>query len=247
MNLLIKKFELNYMPPQKFTARLEEKIQLNDKFINLQFELVEPHQMQFEAGQYVSIQVDEKGTRRSYSISSRPDVDHGFELLVDLEPQGLGVQFLDGLEFGQEISLLGPMGQFTIEDREDEKSLVFVATGSGIAPFMSMVTDLLQVKQDPRPIILYWGLRYAEQMFWQDEFAQLAESFSNFKFHPVLSKPTQGWVLCSGHVTDCLSIHDTLPDAGYYLCGNKGMIEDTIKVLTQMNVKTENIHHEKFY
>lgn len=235
------------MPPQKFTAKLEEKIPLNDKFINLHFELVEPNKIEFEAGQYVSIQVDSQGTRRSYSISSRPDVNHGFELLVDLDPQGLGVKFLDDLEYGQEISLMGPMGEFTVEDRDDEKSLVFVATGSGIAPFMSMVTDLLQVKQDPRPMILYWGLRYADQMFWQDEFVQLAENFPQFKFHPVLSKPAEGWVLCSGHVTDCLSVHDMLPDAGYYLCGNKRMIEDTTKILVELGIKPENIHHEKFY
>lgn len=236
------------MPPQKFIARLEEKTQLNEKFVQFSFELVTPHMMDFQAGQYVSIRVDDHGTRRSYSICSRPDINHGFELLIDIEPQGIGVTFLQNLRYGQEIEVLGPMGQFMIEDKQDEESLVFVATGSGVAPFYSMIQDRLQVKQDLRPMILYWGLRYADQLFWQDEFSQLAENFSNFKFHPVLSKPAEGWVLCSGRVTDCLSVHDLLPNAGYYLCGGKQMIEDTVKLLTTtLEIKQENIHHENFY
>lgn len=235
------------MPPQKFTAKLEEKLVLNEKYIQFSFELVEPHLMEFEAGQYVSIQVDEAGTRRSYSICSRPDIDHGFELLIDIEPQGVGIKYLQSLEFGQEISLLGPMGEFTLVDDPSEKALVLVATGSGIAPFHSMILELLQAKQDPRPIILYWGLRYDQNLFWQDEFEQLAEAFPNFKFHPVLSKPSERWVLCSGRVTDCLSVHDMIEDAGYYLCGGKAMIEDTIKLLQSQGIEEKKIHHEKFY
>jgi len=234
------------MSPQKFTARFEDKIVHNEKFTQYAFELVEPNEITFQAGQYVSVQVDDLGTRRSYSICSTPDIQHGFELLIDLEPQGIGSKFFQNLEYGQQISFLGPLGNFTIAPDQSE-AIVFVATGSGVAPFRSMILDLLQVKKDPRPMILYWGLRYAQQMFWQDEFEELAENFPNFKFHPVLSKPSEDWVLCSGRVTDCLSVHSLPEKASYYLCGNKQMVLDTTSMLQSLSVKPENIHHEKFY
>ena len=98
-----------------------------------------------------------------------------------------------------------------------------------------------------RPIILYWGLRHAEDLIYQDEFQQLSTAFPNFKFHPVLSQSPNEWSLCRGRVTDCLSIHDLMPNSGYYLCGNQTMIADVITVLTQRGVAAEKIHHEKFY
>ena len=109
-----------------------------------------------------------------------------------------------------------------------------------------MILDLLQVKQDPRPITLYWGLRFPSQLFWQDEFTDLAENFPNFHFHPVISKPTLDWNLCSGHVTDCLSIHELDSATGFYLCGNKEMINDAITLLTSLDFNQSQIHFEKY-
>jgi benzoate/toluate 1,2-dioxygenase reductase component len=259
-------------PPQQFTAKLEEKITYNDKFTQFQFELVQPHTMEFAAGQYVSIKVDDKGSRRSYSICSSPAVAHGFELLIDMTPQGIGSQYLKGLKFGDEIEFLGPMGMFTIAEpsaggaaaseqpvavanpvptqtaqQPAEEQIVLVATGSGITPFRSMVLDLLQVKHDPRPITLHWGVRHSENLIWLDEWQQLENAFANFKFHPVISKPLSAWPLCRGRVTDCLKTHDLPENAGYYLCGGQAMIQDVVPLLEGRGVTAAQIHHEKFF
>ena len=235
------------MPPQQFTAKLEERIQLNEKFMIVTFELVEPNTIEFKAGQYISIQVDEAGTRRSYSIASRPDVTHGFELAIDVSPGGVGVQFLQSIALGTEVSILGPMGAFVIEDDPTEEAIVLVGTGSGIAPLRSMILDLLQVKQEKRPITLHWGLRYVDSLFWENELQDLVESFPNFHFHPVISKAVDGWTLCRGRVTDCLSMHQLPANAGYYLCGGKPMIEGVAALLSEKGVAVEHIHHEKFF
>lgn len=232
--------------PQPYTARLEDKIIHNEKFVQLIFELEAPHLMDFEAGQYVSIQVDPAGTRRSYSICSSPANNHGFELLIDLEPHGPGTTFLNNLKFGDEISLLGPMGKFLVQAEPAEPELVFIATGCGVTPFRSMILDLLQTKKEIRPITLFWGLRFTHQLFWQDQMSELQDGFSNFKFHPVISRPSPEWNLCSGRVTDCLSVHEMSQTAGYYLCGNQQMIADATEVLTKVGVKPEQIHYEKF-
>lgn len=235
------------MPPQRCTARLEDKLQHNSKFTQYMFELVEPHTVPFLAGQYVSMKVSDQGLRRSYSISSSPGITHGFELLLDITPQGVGTKYLESLKFGDTVEILMPMGMFTIAEDPTEKHLVFIATGSGVAPFYSMIQDLLQEKHDPRPITLFWGLRYAEDLFWEDEFSRLSEAFPQFVFHPVLSKAVDEWPLCRGRVTDCLSVHTLPENAGYYLCGNAPMIADVSALLTQKGITKEHIHHEKFY
>jgi len=231
--------------PQQFIATLEDKQKYNEKFTLFQFELIEPNSMPFEAGQYVSILINEKGERRSYSISSSPEVSHGFEILVDLTPMGIGSTYLDNLKFGEQIKILGPLGRFVVEP--DELAYTFIATGSGLGPFNSMVLDLLQQKQVTKPILLYWGLRHAEDLVWVEEFQELVQAFPNFRFHPVLSQSPQEWPLCRGRVTDCLSVHELLPDSGYYLCGNEQMVTGVSAQLIAAGVMPEKIHHEKFY
>ena len=84
-------------------------------------------------------------------------------------------------------------------------------------------------------------------MFWQDEFSELAESFPNFHFHPVISKATDQWPLCRGRVTNCLTLHQQPAEAGYYLCGNQSMIEEVTTMLAQKGVPPTRVHHEKFF
>jgi ferredoxin-NADP reductase len=235
------------IPPKPCRVKLSEKKILNSKFVQYHFEMLEPSRFEFAAGQYVSLLVQDEGHRRSYSIFSDPQLGHAFELFVDITPNGVGVQYLNNLQFGQEAQVLAPLGMFTVGEEATAKPIVFIATGAGIAPFRSMILDELHNKKNTQQIQLYWGLRHEEHMCWQDEFQELAESYPNFHFHPVLSQALPEWPLCRGHVTDCLVVHDLLPDAHYYLCGNERMIADTMKLLGERGVQKANLHHEKFY
>lgn len=231
--------------PAKFTAKLEEKIEHNQKFIQFEFELTQPHVLNFQAGQYVSLLVSQTGERRSYSICSSPATQHGFELLLDLSPAGLGVEFFSKLQFGDEISGLGPIGQFVLNDKLEE-ALVFVATGSGIAPIKAMLLELIQEKQDKRDITLYWGLRYVHELFWLDELQDMVESADNFHFYPVISKPSVEWTLSTGHVTDLLLAHNFKAQTGFYLCGSGSIVKDVKQLLLDKGVTADYLHHEKF-
>lgn len=233
--------------PKPYTARLADKRIYNPKFEQYSFELVSPNTLEFQAGQYVSFAVSDQGHRRSWSISSSPDVANRFEIVIDPAPMGIGTQFLQGLALGQEVQVLAPLGQFVIDESGVEQAIVFVATGVGLTPFRSMILDLLQVKNDPREIILHWGLRHVEELIWQDEFTELSKHFPNFRFHPVISQAPQEWPLCRGRVTDCLSVHELPAGAGYYLCGNEKMIGDVTNLLATKGVPPERIHREKFY
>lgn len=232
--------------PQSYIARLEDRFIHNHRYVECAFELVKPHNLEFLAGQYVSIKIDDQGTRRSYSICTPPSTRHGFGLLVDVSPAGAGSSFLQHLPIGQSMEVLAPLGRFTVSQQAEEE-LVFVATGSGITPFKSMIEDLIQTKTETRKITLYWGMRYIQDLFWLDEIQDLVEAVDNFTFYPVLSQPAPEWSLSTGHVTDLLQVHQFSPTAGFYICGNRGMIESTQELLLAKHVPVQYIHHEPFY
>ena len=233
-------------PPQKYTARLEDKVEYNPNYTQYSFELVSPNKLTFQAGQYISLKASDLGERRSYSICSTPDNDHQFDLLVRHIKTGLGSQFLQNLEFGDEVEVLAPMGRFVVPDDLSAEHLIFVATGSGIAPFKSMIEDQLRNKQDQRQITLHWGMRQADDLFWLELWQDLDETFDNFHFHPVLSQAPEVWTLCRGRVTDCLNVHDRPDNAAYFLCGSQVMIKDVTQLLEQKGIDQQLIITEKF-
>lgn len=236
------------MPIAQFRSKLSEITKLSDKFYFLHLELTEPDRIEFKAGQYLLLNCPLTPQKRQYSIVSAPRLDHGVELLIEQIPNGVASGYLTSLKPGDEVSFFAAAGEFTIADDvlAADTPLVFIGTGSGLAPLRSMILDLLRTKESKRPITLYWGMRFATDLFWLEYFEELQDTFPNFQFHVVLSKAPEEWTLCRGRVTDCLNVHDLPAKAQYYLCGNSTMISDVISVLTKRGVDTNAIHHEKF-
>jgi len=264
------------MSINKYKTRLSDKLFLteNGRFLYLKFELTEPNIIEFEAGQYVSIKINEQGERRSYSIVSTPDNTHGITLVAEMVSKGLGSEYLSGLEIGAEVEVLGPMGNFVVStsarqhvstnDSQNvvetwkrgnvETKMLFVATGTGIVPIWSMINDLLINKKETRQMRLHWGMRSEEDLFWLDELEQLSEEHPNFVYDIVLSRPKEGWELCSGHVQDCLARDfgsASSPQVGLaewegYVCGRPETVVSVIEKLKELGMAENNIYHEKF-
>ena len=228
--------------PQSFQAKVAEHVELNKKYHLIKLELIEPHQLEFIAGQYVSISIG-GGERRAYSIVSTPSIKHAVELLVDIEPGGKGSTFMKNLKPGDAVEFMAPLGQFVMAN---EPKLLFVATGSGIAPFKSMIGDLLEDKKDTREIWLLWGLRQVEEMFWEEEWRQINEYYANFHYRLMISKPPGMWPLVSGHVDKELNDVALNQDWGVYLCGNKEMIAEVAQMVQNRGVDIKKIHQEKY-
>ncbi|OGV97108.1 hypothetical protein A2W24_00165 [Microgenomates group bacterium RBG_16_45_19] len=236
------------MPVQTFTAKVSDHTLIKDKFQYVTFELIEPQTLNFQAGQYLMMNVPGMAAKKSYSIASNPAENYKVEILVDVSPQGDGSLYLQSLNPGETISFMAPIGRFVLAPDPTEPKLVFVATGSGISAVRSIILNLLHTQHDLRPLSLHWGLRYPQDIFWEQDFFLLHESFSNFTFDLVLSRPPENWPLCSGRVTDCLKKHyQSLANTGFYLCGNKPMIEDVSQYLLSQGVSETHIHHEQFY
>ena len=251
--------------PQKYIARVSDSYYLteNKHFLLVKFELVQPDRFSFLAGQYVSIKVHENGERRSYSIVSTPDDNHGFEIVAEMVPKGMGSMYLAKLKPGDAIEVLAPLGRFVVNTplnlpgrqagqstiKPLENKLLFVATGTGIAPVYSMINDLLINRHETRAMRLHWGMKSEQNLFWFDNFERLEEEHTNFVFDPVLSSPSEEWDLCTGHVQDCLKRDfgkEGLRDWEAYICGNPKMVEGVMELVQQLGVMPEAVHHEKF-
>ncbi len=242
---------MEFAKAQKYSARVSDKYYLtdNEKFLYVKCELVLPDRIEYQAGQYVSIKVNEVGERRSYSIVSTPDDNHGFHLLAEMVEGGKGSAFLKNIQIGGAVEILAPLGRFVVADAQASNKLLFVVTGSGIAPIYAMINDLLLNKRETRQIRLHWGLKNEANMFWFDNFERLMESYPNFVFDPVLSQPGEDWDLCSGHVQDCLK--RDFGSAGLkgwegYVCGNPTMVEEVSVLLPQLGMDSTLIYREKF-
>lgn len=248
---------MEFSKPQKYTARVSDKYFISDnkRFLYLKFELISPDRISYQAGQYVSIKINEEGERRSYSIASTPDDNHGFHLLVEITPEGKGSEFLKKIEIGTGVEILAPLGRFAVKEPNravTQSKLLFVAMGSGIVPLWSMINDLLINKAETRQMRLHWGMRSEEDLFFVDNLERLVQEHPNFVFDIVLSKPGEEWDLCTGHVQDCLS-RDFGPSTGSglsgwegYVCGSPERVVEICTKLEELGMKKEDIYREKF-
>lgn len=246
---------MGMIKPQKFTARVSDKyfVSENERFLYVKFELVLPDRIEYLAGQYVSLKINQGDERRCYSIMSTPDDNHGFHLLAEIVNDGRGSRFLQNLKIGEVAEVLAPLGKFVVDiepesHRAIEPNLLFVATGSGIVPIYSMINDLLINKKETRQMRLHWGMRSEADLFFVDNLERLAEEHPNFVFDIVLSKPGGEWDLCTGHVQDCLG-RDFVAGMGEweaYVCGMPEKVISVVDTLESLGMKKENIYHEKF-
>lgn len=238
--------------PQKFTSRLGLIKKISSKVYLKRFDLVEPSQIEFLPGQTVMLQVA-PGVNRSMSLASAPTEKSSILVAHDVSPMGPYSQWTINAKVGDTMSFIGPLGVFAL-DRESPRKRVFIATGTGIAPFRSMVLDALGTAtgMPPRAITLYWGLRHEEDIFWKEEFEALAANppagGPNFKFVLTLSQPSDAWTGKRGRVGDHVFIEEKdLINCDFYLCGNRAMVSDMETSLLAKGVPKEQIKKELFY
>jgi len=214
----------------------------------LELTLHEPKEIVFKAGQFVSFDVPKEGypypVTRPYSIASPPGISDRVLLLFNLVPGGPGSTFLYGLREGDPVTFKGPAGSFFLRD-DPNKRILFVATGTGIAPFRSMLRTHLE-GNSIQPVTLVWGLRYEHDLYYQEEFRALADRHPHFSFVTTLSRPGPEWTGARGRVNGLIEERVTsVVDLAVYLCGNGNMIKDVT-----MSIQAKGlcpIYREKYY
>jgi len=235
------------MPPQRYQAKVADHVLLSQDYHWYTIDLTNPTVLEFQAGQFIMLDVPGIAAKKAYSIPSSPINKSQINLLVDVSPQGDGTKHLQSLKPGDEISFMAPAGLFVLANNPEEEKIALVATGSGISAVRSMLLWLLQGEKTNKQITLHWGMRHAEDVFWVEDFRMLENEFPNFHFDLVLSQAPEGWPLCAGHVNDCIGKHySDFSKTGFYMCGSHAMIEGMTQLLTEKGVSPEFIHHERF-
>jgi ferredoxin-NADP reductase len=210
----------------------------------------------FIPGQFVTIDlpIHEKPNKRwrSYSIASWPDGTNVIELLIVLLDGGLGTTYLfNEVKKGSELILRGPQGVFILP-QPIEKDLYFICTGTGIAPFRSMIHFIRDHSVPHQDIYLIFGTRAQQDLLYYNELKSLQNDVQGFHFIPSLSR--EKWDGCCGYVhavyEDLIQQKkngtDELPPAQFYLCGWKAMIDEAKQRILAMGYDKKSIHLELY-
>jgi NAD(P)H-flavin reductase len=209
--------------------------------------LREPSAIEFKAGQFISFEVRPPGARpavRPYSLASPPQQTKIVTLLFNLVPGGPGSNYLFSLKEGEEVRFKGVAGTFYLRD-DLGRDLLFVATGTGIAPIRSMLLDLFS-RPYGRSATLLWGLRSERDLYYQNELEAWAKRYPNFSFLTTLSRPENGWTGRVGRVTRLVEERvSTVANLSVYLCGNSTMIKDVSDIINKKGLCP--IYREKYY
>lgn len=227
--------------PQQFTATVIKIDKLNTHISEFNIELSGPTSITFLPGQFVSVEVD-TGVYRSYSINSSNKNDKFITLLVDTSLAGIGSKYFNRLKVGDKVSFVGPSGKFTLPAHITGE-LIFVCTGTGLAPFESMLRKLTEQNYTDS-ISLYMGIRTKEDKFKIEFLDKLTQELTNFGYYMCLSKdkPTETYEK-SGRVTEYIPYNR---QATYMLCGNPNMIIEVEKLLVENGINIDRILYEKF-
>ncbi len=190
--------------------------------------------MPFVAGQFVNVTVPGTDAARSYSMANGSADADCIDLICKILPGGLFSAFLESAPpVGSELAVTGPFGMMAV--RLSHRGIVMVAGGSGLAPLLSMLTDLAR-KGVTRPVVLFFGARTAEDLYAQDVVAELAQQLPNFVFVPYV-----------GLVTEAIAAHaDSFAGNDAYLCGPPPMIDAATALLVARGVRPQNIHFDAF-
>ncbi|MGQ0667509.1 MAG: FAD-binding oxidoreductase [Nitrospiraceae bacterium] len=236
------------MSVETFTAQVEASKDLTHDVRRLELHLREPKTISFKPGQFVSFEVPHPHTgrlvTRPYSIASSPSRPGVITLLFNLVSGGPGSTYLFSVKQGEETRFKGPAGHFYL--REDPgRELLFVATGTGIAPIWSMLLANAE-HADPRPATLFWGLRSQRDLYYQEELAALARKTPKMTALLTLSRPDPGWSGETGRVLQLIEKRiSSAKNLAVYLCGNSAMIADATSLLQKKGLCP--IYREKYY
>lgn len=201
-------------------------------------------QLDFDAGQFVSIGFTEKAWR-AYSIASDP-TESSIELVVRLIEGGVGSTALDAAQIGDEFKFRGPFGHFLLSEHQDAE-LIFCGTGTGIAPLRSMILTETQLK-NPRKMKLFYGGRNRADVSYLDELdswspdLQIRLGFSREETAEKLGKHGEA---C--RITKFLADKDyDQAKAEFYICGNGDMVKSVVELLDSQGIEKHRIFMERF-
>jgi len=198
-------------------------------------------------------------TIRAYSMANYPE-EYGiikFNIRIATPPPGTNYppgkmsSYVFSLKPGDKIKVFGPFGEFFAKETDAE--MVFIGGGAGMAPMRSHIFDQFRRLHTGRKVSFWYGARSLREMFYQEDFDEIAAGNANFQWHVALSdpQPEDNWEGPTGFIHNVvyenyLKDHPAPEDCEYYMCGPPMMNAAVIKMLKDLGVEDENIALDEF-
>ena len=204
----------------------------------------------FLAGQYIALFLEIGGIRtsRPYSISSQPNQTGFYDITVRRVENGLVSNYLlDDVKRGDTLVSSGPAGNFYFNPLIHKKTMVCIAGGSGITPFMSMIREIIECALD-RTVYLFYGNKTTDDIIFDSEFGRLAERFDNIRYIPVVEEPSDGYGGACGFITRDLmkEVLADIADKSFFICGPQGLYDFCLPQVEDMGVPKRKIKQEMY-
>ncbi len=230
-----------------FPCRIHALERLSPDVVKVLLRLPPASDLRYYPGQYLDV-IGHNGLRRSYSVANAPAADKRIELHIRQVPGGAMSQYwFEQAKPNDLLRLNGPLGTFFLRDTAG-MNLVFLATGTGIAPVKAMLEGLSETLQELRPqsVTVYWGGRTEQDMYWDS-----ASLDVQHRFIRVLSRADESWGGVRGHVQDAF-LADTstnatdLQNTAVYACGSDAMIQSAREQLMAAGLPERRFHSDAF-
>jgi Na+-transporting NADH:ubiquinone oxidoreductase subunit F len=197
--------------------------------------------------------------RRNYSIASNRRLEKTlrFNVRIATPPPGqdclagAGSSYVFSLKPGDEVTAIGPFGDF--HPKPTKKEMVYIGGGAGMAPLRAHLSHLFETEQTARRVSFWYGARSRQEIYYQPYFEDLARRFPNFRFQLALSSPLpeDGWDSQVGFIHEVvhrayLAAHPNPKAVEYYLCGPPNMIKACKTMLAALGVEPAQIAYDEF-
>jgi ferredoxin-NADP reductase len=214
-----------------------------------------PAGFSFVPGQFITIHFEHAGrsVRRSYSIASAPQEQETLDFAASYVAGGAASEYLFHLTPGAVVQVSGPFGRLVLRP-EPLKRLFLVATGTGITPYRSMLSELsarMRADADLK-IFIMQGVQYRKDVLYAEDFHRWVSAFPlqaeyrTYLSRESLNEPCAAYEY-SGYVQSSFAELAIVPDQEVvYLCGNPNMIDEAFLMLQGMGLSTGQIRREKY-
>ena len=234
--------EITLFDKKIIPSKINSIEKLTDDVLKVTLRIPPNSNFKFNSGQYVNII---KGNlTRSYSIANSSDHKNQLEFFIKKYTNGLmSAYFFNEAKINDLLRLEGPIGTFFLRD-SSLKNIIFLATGTGIAPVKSILEGLEKSHEQyqNKNLWVIVGARYQKDLFWEPNFKIL-----NIKYIPVLSRQDNDWNGAKGYVQDIvLKQQIDLENTQVYACGSNDMIKSAKELFFKNNLKENNFFSDAF-
>lgn len=233
--------DVHLADPRTLPCRIQALEKVSPDVLKVTLRLPPNSRFTFQPGQYIDV-IGPGGVRRAYSIANAPTPQEHLELHIrQVEGGAMSRYWFEQAKANDLLRLHGPLGTFFLRDIAG-LDLVFLATGTGIAPIKALLEQLAQQPDRPASLSVYWGNRFEADHYWDASLPQAGQ-----RYVPVLSRPASSWSGARGHVQDvALQTSHDWARTRVYACGYDAMIHSARDQLVAAGLAEQHFHSDAF-